>query len=291
MVIDEVCKSCNSDLGTYVDSGLVNNSLIAMKRHALSLSGKEGEIPNPFGKATLNEESLPNIDVIFDPRKPSEERIFVPTRVEYTDNVDGSKKVEIVLDTCNEQELSKMIEKMSDRWNKKGFELSPAQRSDQSFENPKLTIKKEVQKDAHIRGLLKIAYEVSYKFLGEQYLSEPISQKIRDILRLKEQNVTSEELANYQLRGTSGWGRCELLESISLIDTASHYALFLPDYNCISCTVQIFDSFYATFQVSDNPYQLTSEEARIIQINAQTKVYAVTKMQDFLNQLLVSKRF
>lgn len=46
--IYDVCKDCNSRLGTDVDSTLLNHSFIEFQRFLLELKGKKGNIPNPL---------------------------------------------------------------------------------------------------------------------------------------------------------------------------------------------------------------------------------------------------
>lgn len=46
--IFNVCKKCNSGLGTYVDNYFVNNMFIKIIRQSLGLKGQSGEIPNAF---------------------------------------------------------------------------------------------------------------------------------------------------------------------------------------------------------------------------------------------------
>ena len=46
--IDTVCIDCNSNLGTRVDSKLVNHKFADFQRYILGIKGKSGGIPNPF---------------------------------------------------------------------------------------------------------------------------------------------------------------------------------------------------------------------------------------------------
>ena len=46
--INNVCKHCNSNLGTYVDNYFVNHHFIKSKRQFLRLRSQNGNIPNAF---------------------------------------------------------------------------------------------------------------------------------------------------------------------------------------------------------------------------------------------------
>ena len=48
MKINNVCKHCNSNLGTYVDNYFVNHHFIKSKRQFLRLRSQNGNIPNAF---------------------------------------------------------------------------------------------------------------------------------------------------------------------------------------------------------------------------------------------------
>ncbi len=48
-IIEEVCKDCNSKLGSDVDSPLINNVLMEFYRYIYNLKGqKNNRFPNPF---------------------------------------------------------------------------------------------------------------------------------------------------------------------------------------------------------------------------------------------------
>ena len=46
--IYNVCKECNSYLGSEIDSKLVNHYLALFMRYSEGIKGKTGKIPNPF---------------------------------------------------------------------------------------------------------------------------------------------------------------------------------------------------------------------------------------------------
>ena len=53
----EVCKKCNEYLGQEVDSPLINNIFMQLKRMELKIPGKKGKIPNLFSNGELDDGS------------------------------------------------------------------------------------------------------------------------------------------------------------------------------------------------------------------------------------------
>ncbi|WP_053958237.1 HNH endonuclease [Sulfobacillus thermosulfidooxidans] len=56
LTFQDVCSSCNSLLGTHVDSLLLNNFFVATARARLRIPGKGGDVPNPFDYVILTDD-------------------------------------------------------------------------------------------------------------------------------------------------------------------------------------------------------------------------------------------
>jgi len=100
--IYNVCKKCNSGLGTYVDNYFVNHMFLKIIRQSLGLKGQSGEIPNAFKEGTDKDGHRIRVDKNYHP-------ILVPY-IEQEDN-----KVTIV--ASSKDEAKKMIKKKLLRMN------------------------------------------------------------------------------------------------------------------------------------------------------------------------------
>lgn len=94
--LQNVCKNCNSNLGTYVDNYFVNHRIVQMIRQQLKLKGKSGEIPNAFREGKGEDGHKIRVD-----------NNFKPTVVPYIEQKES--RIRVVAST--KEEAKKMIEK------------------------------------------------------------------------------------------------------------------------------------------------------------------------------------
>ena len=80
--IFNVCKKCNSGLGTYVDNYFVNNMFIKIIRQSLGLKGQSGEIPNAFKEGEDKNGHRIRVD-----------SNYHPTRVPYIEQNDNKLRI------------------------------------------------------------------------------------------------------------------------------------------------------------------------------------------------------
>ena len=96
-----VCKTCNSDLGTKVDSKLVNHKFIEFHRYLLGIKGKSGAIPNPFaGTQTLIDDPEQKVIVEID-----EKGQFTPRLLPKIPSISPSDKIENIKLTLDARDI------------------------------------------------------------------------------------------------------------------------------------------------------------------------------------------
>jgi len=109
-----VCKTCNSDLGTKVDSKLVNHKFIEFQRHLLGIKGKSGAIPNPFaGTQTLRDDPEQKVIVTFDEKGQLTPRLLPKIPI-----INSGEKIENLTFTLDAKDIhlkDKIIDKILKR--------------------------------------------------------------------------------------------------------------------------------------------------------------------------------
>lgn len=187
MTTDRVCHSCNSTLGSRVDSALSDFLPIRQRRAELGLTGNSETSPNPFemltGVATLAGEDGRRIKTKFDPitGKLDHRLLHHAAEVELPS---GQKVRQISIDARDKDQIPKIIQR-----ERKRHGLPPLSQEELQSEVAKATqstisnlaIRKDLSVSfAFLRhSMMKIAYELAFLWLGESYLEDPRADELR----------------------------------------------------------------------------------------------------------------
>lgn len=166
-----LCKDCNSKLGTKVDKYLTDSFFGLIERNLNKIKSKKGIIINPFKEGRDEEGRIIRTNDNFEP--------YMENRISVTD-----KKIQV---ECSDFETGKEIIRKH---------LLREGKSDDEIENilRKVSYKKEkfnpiLKKEFKIElgkielAFLKIAYEYSYKLFGDDFLKDKQAMKIQNILK------------------------------------------------------------------------------------------------------------
>jgi hypothetical protein len=248
ITINDLCKDCNDHLGSNVDSSMVNNWFIDCKRFLLKLPGKDGRIPNPFENLVLA--SDPNQPLHYRIDNNGNKSIYLPTKLDRSTDPEGKKRVSIRMDIADEDKIPIILEKIRSRASKNGKEakIEFGSREDGQIEQP-MTIHTTLFDTLDWqRGVLKIAYELTYRQLGASYLAKPIAANLRALLR--PDKITERDFEDHPILGSITFvGNRESFPLLS--DPDSLYAALLPIDNKLSCFVRVFDIFQGLVLVSE----------------------------------------
>lgn len=280
-IIYDLCKECNDHLGKSVDGPFVNNWFIAAKRQILKLPGKKGEIPNPLENGVLSSYPDQKVKFIFKAGVP--ESIYMIPNVSKEIDEKGNEKISIRLDKKDEFKLPGILDAIRRRAEKKGkkLDLSNLQREEGKEEHPWIKMKQKFDLYDWQRGIIKIAFELTYRKYGINYLSDPIAQRIIELL--KEEIITKENLEKAKINGTIGLA--EKNQSPFFDDIGDcHYALFAIVDNKLSCTVRIFDLFQGYIVMSENIQGKFPSDAEIIKIDVKNKTTAEIPYLKFIER-------
>lgn len=267
--IDAVSKAVNSNLGEYVDAPLVNHWLIQAKLNILGIGGKSGRVPNPFkGTGTLKGTDGIRVQYRFDENgKP--QQVFTVPKVVY-DKVDGKELVSLTFDAS---EFDKAVEALNKILKKNGLPPKSAEEVKATLvvhrtENPMIELPVKFDLQWYKLGLIKIAYELTWRWLGDNYLQDTQAKLIRGALLDFERD--EDFYKRNPLQGDVGpvrdFPHLELFQH----DTTSHLGFLLTNDKGISCTVRVFDVFAATIIVATDGHYGMDEGGKFLALNPST---------------------
>ena len=273
-LINNVCKECNSILGTNVDIKLVNHIFTKHIRFFDGITGKTGKKPNPFEGtySPENDESeeyqmIPDKDYVIRPyllpkvkdEKISEDEYLINISV---DDKDLNKVEEIISKKLQRLGLNTVISREAVEIDKKGLTFS---------------IKDKIDLEEYKICLLKIAYEFAVSKIPD-YFHDEMADEISQILK----NTAYDKVRNYVHFG-DGFTKDFLAPFGEFLDFESkkHYLILLVFENKLYCYLSIFNTFFAGIQLSNKPY-LPKKDTVICINDYIKKTYTVTSLLDII---------
>ena len=171
--INNVCKHCNSNLGTYVDNYFVNHHFIKSKRQFLRLRSQNGNIPNAFQEG-----------VTADGERIRMSADFVPSVVPLVKQ-EGNK---LITHANSVAEARKILSTKLRRLHMPPEKIEEyISKIDEScFQSFQPEIRYDILLDINrfLLEALKIGYEYAVYKLGDRYLDDPTAANIRARLNL-----------------------------------------------------------------------------------------------------------
>ncbi len=169
--IYDVCKQCNSGLGTYVDKYFVDHMLVKIIRQNLGLKGQSGEVPNAFKEGRDKNGHLVRVDLDYKPH--------IVQYVEQSEN-----KLKFVAPTV--EEAKKMAYKTLKRMNMTDEQIKNEFDKITNVKNaeyrPETGYDITVEFNRFYMEALKIAYEYAIYKLGNVYLEDKTAKTIKEYL-------------------------------------------------------------------------------------------------------------
>ncbi len=184
---ERVCEQCNSPLGSRVDSALCDFLAIRQRRADLRLAGNTGKPPGLFelltGEAKLVSEDGGRVRTAFDEATGS----LIQTRLYSARDIvtpDGQKIRQITIDAKDKDQIPTIIQRERRRHGLPP--LSDAELAIAASNYTASTVEPVlIQKDINVRfaflrqAMFKIAYELAFLWLGDEYLDDPLAAELR----------------------------------------------------------------------------------------------------------------
>ncbi len=168
LIIKDVCKFCNSNLGTYVDKYITDNMIIQMLRLQYGLKGQSNSLPNPFYEGRDEYNNRVRVDNNFQPH-------VVPHL-----NVDGNHITGVA---SSSEEAVQIVRKKLERMGLSNEDIETNLNQVRSIQprvsNPEIQYRFQIEVNRIYMEALKIAYEFSYYYLGDSYSNDSRGQKIK----------------------------------------------------------------------------------------------------------------
>ncbi|TGK45939.1 HNH endonuclease [Leptospira bouyouniensis] len=283
--IYNVCKDCNSNLGSYADVKLTDHLFIKFIRFHRQASGKSKTIPNPFaGTHTLEDDDDSKVQILIGTQ--GELITYALPKIKGKPNFkDGFS---VTVDKKDEDKLPGIIQKICER---NGLNVSNYQQEKQIITvNSKVKCTLSIDTSQYFLALLKIAYE----FASDQipsYLNDPLSIKIAkvlestDFVQMEELNLfygnpfESSNYLPYKFLFENGSKSHNHILSLIAIENRGLY-----------CFVKIYDTFFTTIKLSDNIFNL--QELAIIGINdLEKKKFIRYNLKEYFDELYSPTEF
>jgi len=164
LVLKCVCKSCNDQLGSYVDNQLTEDFLVRMLRLGLCIPSKGGQIPSPLHEGTIK--GHPDRKGTFHPNGDGTGQVTLQPLVERTTGPDGRERVRVV---ATPQEAAEILRKIRERANRKARDIRVLEQRQETVRKPVVSKTERSSPTNLVRALLKIAYELAVYWLGPSY--------------------------------------------------------------------------------------------------------------------------
>lgn len=257
-VLKNVCKDCNSKLGTRVDALFINHELTKAIRFILKIEGRNG-IPNPFEGIKINYDDT-----------------------DISGEILTNDKGEVVGFRADRQQkkMGNQLLIISPRKNRYGYTNSILKKyglptvTEENFENqtlhisePKLPIINFIEitqagRNEYVKfafpALLKVAYEYCYYKLGEQYLEDDLANGIRQFMigfiSCKQNSYEVPTNAQFKFNDENNWMKaCRRVSKIKFCKENNVLYVYLELFNVMECIIAMSNraEFYGEIDLSE----------------------------------------
>jgi len=261
LTIDRVCLTCNNLLNERADRGLIQYPTVKVLRAQKGIPDKRGNTLDPFsdifGTGTIIDDERTGQRVVarLDPLTNKRTLKLIPHRTEKV-GPDGSKEFEYKIDAGDEDKIPLIIQRERKRLGRP--ELSPSAlddavskvlaRSRRVIENPLVYHQMALRFTDPRRGILKIAYELAWYWLGDDYLDDEGAQQLRQVI-LSNEPIDDPRLP--KIRGITSAG--EVVPGLVLWNHVPNVHLGLMKHfkNQVGVGIRVFQALSAVVGVSE----------------------------------------
>src|SRR6185312_3543116 len=284
LVIDSVCIGCNSRLGHEIDVHLTDHFFVQGQRMLLNVRGKSGRLPNPLRHGTLVDYPEHKvISVLNELGKPLERRTV--TAVKKSTNPDGSEGISIHLDKSDAAKMPNILNKILTRSGRPPLSDADilANQVQHTISNPWVNIQAAIDTRLCQRSVLKIAYELAWRWLGPAYLNDAVAVSLRALIF--DTGNSTDWADKYKIRGNIGFIGEKSQYPFWEDESKSHIGFLWRAGNYISAYIRIFEVIEGTIGVSETPDLYPDFSGMFIAIDPRTGSRRESSMNEELNRL------
>lgn len=253
---ERVCESCNSTLGSRVDSALVDNFLIRARRAQLGLAGNSGVAPALheilLGEHTLASDPNRRIRVTFNDKTGKLDLRALYSASDIT-MPDGAKARRIIIDERDRNQIPIIIQRERRRHGVRPLtsqelaaEVQKAVENLTDVDKPSIHIQFSINLAFIRHAMFKIVYELAFLWLGEEYLDDPLAARLRAAIC-----DSSPESTNHIAGYVGDSANCDAFKMWPTSES-THMAYAFTIDRGIAISVRIFDVFTAVVKIADD---------------------------------------
>jgi hypothetical protein len=304
LIINRVCEGCNNNLGTQVDAPLVDHPLVILARSQFGIVGKRGHIPDAFSKVfgigTLSTDPQQRIFVSMPPEsgKPEVKILYKRT---VTTLEDGTQKIQVVVDREDIPKIGTILQRERSRagmqplgQNDLEAEVDRIVGSCQgTIERPEVLYNFAIDLVAYKRGIVKIAYELAWYWLGDRFLEDPGAAKLR--AAISQPVSVSEETDSHGVPGSTMLGGDSGPFSQLWKDTPNVHIGLAMRHNgsAITVAIRIFSAVSGVINVSNDAsrypeFGSPDKAGTFIEIDGNSGIVRQSTLADEMARLLRS---
>lgn len=251
MTFNRVCRDCNSTLGESVDTHLTNHPLIVVQRAMLGLAGNSGKIPDPFkalfGEGTLRGSAKRRVRAYSAPDGTMIAHLL--HHVQEFIGEDGLRYRNTSIDMRDAKQLHTIITRQRARDG--APPLNEAEMATavtgiladrEIIAEPTVEGAAEIDFKMYRFGVLKIAYELAFRWVGERFLDSEPARQLRDLIAGK---------TEYELDDPKRVVRFGLNQLLRLWPDDDHLALCMRASGRLVIVIRIFRTISAVVDLGD----------------------------------------
>ncbi|WP_154988450.1 HNH endonuclease [Klebsiella grimontii] len=258
--IFNVCTDCNSELGSKVDTHLINSKFGEFYRSTYSLKGKTGKIPNPFDGTFIGAED-PNrkLKILRLSNGDFEPQLLPYIKIEKSES-GVINRILIEVDESEKDRQSKLVKTILDRNGLKESDIRKIT-SGTVINQHQHKITWSMDPNKINLGALKIAYEFAVDSIP-RYFEDKMAIQISQVLF----NADANKAKKYIFIGNGFDERIVApFESIFDIEKNKHYLMLLNHDKKLFCLIRINCVYTIGIKLSNSTY--FEFESSIIGIN------------------------
>lgn len=275
IVKKNVCKTCNSKMGTGFEGALANSLLYKLPRFINGITGKKNFLADPF-TGVYEHEEIGRFRV-----NENGELTVIPDVT--IDQVGDNFAVNMSIDKSELDKAKPLLEKKISRYLKsqgkevdkakisKGIDnlLGEAIQRHNTVDSAEIKGRISIDLDAHIMLYSKIAYELAIFHFGDSYLDDPVADKLRTML--KTQTIDSTLKGKFPV---------ENKPYDNLFDDENHWVMFFKS----TCFIQIFGLRAVLIYAQENS-QFQTDEGIVYKFCYKSQKYEVIPLLEHLSHL------
>lgn len=274
--IDRVCEDCDNHRGNDADAGLIKQEDIEERRIGLGLRGRNGSVPDPVGVAIRRPHPHPErpdervkVSRATDGTMSIESVTFIDFQV--IDHAGALREIRATDNTVvNPRDNDTLPQRVRSALKKRGVTDEKTVEDvirgfiaslETHHESVLVPVPIRKNRRGHQRGLLKIAYEMAWYWLGDTWLEDATAVAMREVLN---GDMTQAD----RISGDADVDVSGLLTVMGVDAARTHMALIYIYANRLTVAVRLLDAHCVAFFVSDTPANYAMPNHDIILLDA-----------------------